>query len=88
MEHKLLAAGLVGLLVAGAVRHRRRHIRHAFAGLSEDEARAKVAERLKRHISAEKADQIAGRVVARMRRRGLLDVEPTPAPAADSPASA
>ena len=76
---------IIGLaLVAGAIAAVAKLItaqKAEWQGLTETDARAKVEERLPSRVPEEKRAEVADKVVAKMRERGVLGEEPAETPA-------
>lgn len=71
MKKKLLIAGIVGVLIVLAMKAGR-HRRSEWQDLTEEQARAKLDERLPHRIPEEKRAVVADKVVAKMRQRGVI----------------
>ena len=71
---KLIRLALLAALAFGV--YKLMEEKKNWTGLTEDEARAKLNEKLSPRVPAEKLDQITDQVIDKMKDRGVLRTEP------------
>jgi len=68
---RLALLGAIGFAIYKAMEEKKN-----WMGLTEDEARAKLNDRLSVKVPPEKLDKVADQIVDQMRQRGVLRTEP------------
>ena len=73
MKKLLFIAAIIGLI--SLISKKARQDKAAFQGLTETEARDRIAQRFPEKVPEEKRDAITDTIVSKMRDRGILSIE-------------